>query len=236
MIDIYWVMAVLSVAVTTALAVPRCRALRISGRRITILGMLTTFSVVLGARAAFVLMNFRYFRQHPERILHLDQGGFALFGGLLLVWAVVAIVLRRWKMPVRATVDRMIPPMVAGQAVIKVGCLLHGCCYGFFTDLPWGIRYPGETLRRHPTALYEIAALLGIYALMRAAERRGQGQAPNFLIYGLLYGLFRFATDFLRADSSPVWEGLKSSQGVALLLALVCGFLLFRRWISCTRS
>lgn len=233
----HWVLTALAFAVAAGWAVRRGRPAGLAGRQLVILAIVTFLSVVVGARAGYILLNWSFYRAHADQIFRFDKGGLTLFGGLLAAWIIVGTLLRRWRLPAGRIIDRMMPPLVLGQAIVRVGCFLQGCCYAFFTDRPWGVIFPPETRPRHPTQLYEVAALLGILAVMLLAERKDRGrETPHFLIYGLLYGLFRFAVDYLRADSSPILWGLKASQFVALPLAVVCGLLLFRRWGSCTRS
>lgn len=230
------VLTALAFAAAAFWAVRRGRAAGLTGRQLSLLAAAAFISMMGGARAGYVLLNWQvHYRQHLDQVFRFDKGGLTIFGGLIAVWIVVAWLLRRWRQPVQATIDRMMPPLVLGQVIVRVGCFLQGCCYAFFTDRPWGVAFPPETLKRHPTQLYEVAALLGILAVMLLAERKGRTPPPHFLIYGLLYGSFRFAVDFLRADSSPILWHLKASQFIVLPLAVVCGLLLLRRF-TCTRS
>lgn len=225
----FFAMAVAAFCVAAFLAARRARQAGLQPGQIRILGAAALFSMVVGSRLGYVAIHAAYYGKHPGEILRIDSGGLALFGGLALAFVVIVLFLRRQDQPVLPTIDRMIPPMVLGQAVIRLGCFLQGCCYGRITTLPWGISYPDETVRRHPTQLYEMAALLGIFAVMMWTERKGQGRTPpHLLTYGLLYGAFRLGTDFLRVGPTVFL--------IALPLAAVCGLLLLRRWISCTRS
>jgi len=38
--------------------------------------------------------------------------------------------------------DRVAPGVAAAMVVVRVGCLLCGCCHGVPTDLPWAIAFP----------------------------------------------------------------------------------------------
>jgi hypothetical protein len=51
-------------------------------------------------------------------------------------------------------------------AVAKLGCLAAGCCLGIPTTAPWAVA------GLHPTALYEVAGLLGLHAVVLRAEAR----------------------------------------------------------------
>lgn len=59
-----------------------------------------------------------------------------------------------------------------GMALGRIGCLLHGCCFGEMCDLPWGT-YPAGTLPhgmlpgpRHPSQIYELLMDLVLLAYL----------------------------------------------------------------------
>lgn len=121
-----------------------------------------------------------------------------------------------------------------GLAVMRVGCLLNGCCYGKPTDLPWGIVFHGRSgvppalrgIHLHPTQIYEALGSLAVFALVdrvvrpRIAAgklRSGDGLAVSVALYAVL----RFFVDFLRAGDPGVVAplGLSLAQWIALLAA-----------------
>lgn len=232
----FFVMAVIAFVAATFLAVRRARALGLTESQMTVLGAAAALSVTIGARVGYLLIHAGYYRQHPAAILRIDQGGLMLAGGLLAALLTIAVLLRFYRKPVFSTIDRMMPPLVLGQAIARIGCLLQGCCYGRLTRLPWGLAYPTETVRRHPTQLLESAALFLLFFLLLQLERSKRWAGTNLLWYGFLYGSYRFAADFFRADSVPLAAGLKLSQWMALPLALLCGALLIRHRRRCTPS
>jgi hypothetical protein len=75
----------------------------------------------------------------------------------------------------------------------RLGCVLAGCCHGTPTALPWGVAIGGGPAL-HPTALYEMAGLLGLYACLRRTPARF---APGLALAG--FGALRVAVEPLRA-------------------------------------
>lgn len=232
----FFALAVFAAAVAAFLAARRGRQAGLQPKQIVVLEAAALFSMVAGSRLGYVLIHAGYYRIHLGGIFRIDSGGLALAGGFLLTCLTVPLLLRRFGRPVLADIDWMIPPLVLGQAIMKVGCFLQGCCYGRLTRLPWGITYPSEAVRRHPTQLLESAALFLLFFLLLRLERNQRWAGTNLLWYGFLYGSYRFAADFLRADSVPLAAGLKLSQWMALPLVLLCGVLLIRHRRRCTRS
>jgi phosphatidylglycerol:prolipoprotein diacylglycerol transferase len=76
-----------------------------------------------------------------------------------------------------------------------------------------------HSLPVHPVQLYEAALALGLSAVLvfRSRRRLWRGQIVCLFLFG--YAAIRFATEFLRADNSPIYFGLTLSQAISLMLA-----------------
>ncbi len=183
---------------------------------------------LVGARAAYVLLYWELFRSNPVEIFRFDHGGLVFYGGLGAGLLAGFGGFRWLQLPVWVTIDLMTPPLVLAHAIGRIGCFLNGCCYGKPTELPWGVRFPSDELTRHPTQLYEMAALLVFFFLLKAVERRSVKPGTVILSYGLLYGVWRFSIEFLRGDNPPGPGGLTVFQWISLPLAAISGLLLLR--------
>jgi len=135
----------------------------------------------------------------------------------------------RWLgLPVLATLDAMIPAVPVGHALGRVGCFLGGCCYGLPTHVAWAVRYPTQSVSRHPWPLYEAAALCGLALLFGRRRRAAPAPAPGrrALGYVTCYALLRLSLEPLRGDGvRGLWAafgvGISTSQLISLgLLAL----------------
>jgi phosphatidylglycerol:prolipoprotein diacylglycerol transferase len=82
-------------------------------------------------------------------------------------------------------------------AIGRLGCLLAGCCRGIPHDGLLSVRYDDE-IARYPAQLYEILFQLVIGLFFVSLVRRGALKGRVFALYLVLYGAFRFATEFLR--------------------------------------
>jgi phosphatidylglycerol:prolipoprotein diacylglycerol transferase len=107
------------------------------------------------------------------------------------------------------------------------GCFLNGCCQGIATDSRWGVVFPQNPQARvFPSQLFESFASLIIGLILIAVERRlrrtpeqasrGAIVWPLFLV---LYGLYRFVFDFIRAGDRIF--GLRVGQHTGALAFLV---------------
>lgn len=126
-------------------------------------------------------------------------GGKSIVGGLLGgVLAVEAV--KRWLGVTVATGDLLVMPLVTGMAIGRIGCFLTGLAdrtYGVATRLPWGIDF-GDGVARHPTQLYEIAALAAVAILLGSHGRRLSVEGDRFKLFMVTYLALRLVVDFLK--------------------------------------
>lgn len=210
------------------LAGRRARAVGMDPARVQRVALTGLLAGLAGGRAAYVLLNWEIYGANPLEILRMDHGGLVFYGGLAAGVLAGVLAIRAAKLPVLATLDLLMPPLVAAHAAGRVGCFLNGCCYGAPTALPWGVLFPPDILYRHPTQLYETGALLLIFLALKRAERLSPPAGTVLFLYGLLYGTWRFFLEFLRGDSPRVLSGLTVFQLASLPMALLCGWMLFR--------
>ncbi len=136
--------------------------------------------------------------------------------------------------------DAVAPALLFGDALVRVGCFIHGCCYGRVSGLPWAITYgpstpayetqlgqglinplASSTLPIHPTQIYEALFAAGLaFLLMRRTLRLPRHFA--FLLAVALYAAFRFLLEFVRGDSGGLNLGpltFAQATAVGMLLA-----------------
>ncbi|MCG3172369.1 MAG: Prolipoprotein diacylglyceryl transferase [Myxococcota bacterium] len=194
---------------------------------------------LMGSRILFIITNWEMFApRFPASALSLQIDGVVAYGGFLggLLGAVIAT---RWqKIPFWNYADACCPPLALGLALVRVGCFLAGCDFGAPTQGPMGISFPpsspaAEThLQRgliaagqaslpvHPTQLYESAAGFVLAAVLWMIYRKSRVPGRTMLAFWGLYGLWRFAIEFVRDDPQRgELLGLSTSQIIALLTA-----------------
>jgi len=184
-----------------------------------------------GAVFARLSVSWKYLARAPDPSLGglWLYGGKTVLGGLAGAYAGALIAKRavgiRW-----STGDLFAPAVCLGLAVGRVGCFLTEQP-GTITSLPWGIRVDPATaatipncpqcalgVPMHPSFLYEIVFLLGLYAALRWLRPRVGAQGDLFKIFLVVYGLFRFLVEYVRGNETFAF-GLSGSQ-VFLLCTL----------------
>jgi phosphatidylglycerol:prolipoprotein diacylglycerol transferase len=144
-----------------------------------------------------------------------------------------ALGLARWS-------DLLVPGMAFALAILRLDCLLAGCCTGSISTLPWALRFArrsaawytqlGEglipfeaswTLPVHPLQLYllALALCLGLGSLWLLGRRTCDGQV--FLLFLLLHETGKGLLESLRHPHEPElqWSSLALGLASGLVLA-----------------
>lgn len=198
--------------------------------RIVDLSLIVILSGLLGARTLFIIINLSYYQSHPLEMVMVWKGGLVFFGGLIggLIGLLVAILI--YRMPLWRTLDIAAPGLTLGHALGRIGCFSAGCGYGRPTDLPWAVIFTNPrslatgvlNIPVHPTQLYSTLALLllTVFLVWKTSRRRFDGQVAA--LYIIIYCIFRFSVEFLRADprggADIMGLFLSTSQIVSLVL------------------
>jgi len=101
---------------------------------------------VAGARLFYVIHYFDSFRDDLLSVFAIQQGGLELLGGVVLAIIIIVFYLLYHKLPVRRYLDVLAIGLVLALVFGRIGCFLFGCCFGKPTNLPWGVRFPYDSL------------------------------------------------------------------------------------------
>ncbi|WP_089681990.1 prolipoprotein diacylglyceryl transferase [Catalinimonas alkaloidigena] len=142
-----------------------------------------------------------------------------LLGGLFGVEAIKKAIGER-----HSSGDLFTYPLLLAMIIGRIGCLTAGVSeptYGLPTDLPWAMDL-GDMIPRHPTALYEIIFLIGLWGWLRWIEQRVRLRSgARFQLFMVAYLIYRFAIEFLRPGIAmpglPIGLGLTAIQWACLL-------------------
>jgi phosphatidylglycerol:prolipoprotein diacylglycerol transferase len=136
--------------------------------------------------------------------------------------------------------DFFAPLVPLGYAAGRLGNFINAELPGRVANasLPWAMIWPNvDMLPRHPSPLYQalidgILAFVVLWIFSRKARPTGAVGA----IYLLLYGVFRFFTEYFREpDYSITLMGLPLSAGQMLSLPMILGSLVWLRYAYAKR-
>jgi phosphatidylglycerol:prolipoprotein diacylglycerol transferase len=200
---------------------------------------------IIGAKLWYVALT-----GDPDAIF--SRGGLVWYGGF--IGGALAVILNSWRLrvPIRWTMQLAAPALAAAYALGRVGCFLVNDDYGRPTDLPWGVKFPeglppstaenlaklfaipippgidpGTVLAVHPTQLYEVAAMLVVFAVLWSLRKRGRPIGWLFGLYLIFAGIERFLVEILRAKDDRFLGPFTLAQLASALIVVLGAFLLY---------
>lgn len=199
-------------------------------------------SAIVGARLYYVAFRWDVYAHSPIDILKIWEGGLAIHGGVL-AGALAVFLYARWKrVPFWGLTDALVPSLVLGQAIGRIGNLMNGDAYGIPTTLPWGLRFPADSpagmaypgLATHPSMIYELILNLIIFATLWGIRKRGHRDGFSTATYFILYAVARSIVSFTRGDS--LWLGsipgigpIRAAHAISVVFVIAFGILIWRR-------
>lgn len=160
----------------------------------------------IGAKLLFILLS------QNNKIIAAEHfwlgGGFIFYGGLIAGCIAVFSYFKYQKINFDE-LKFLIPGLILGHGVGRIGCFFAGCCYG---------------VNHLPTQLIEAIFLigLGVYFLKNFYSIKNLA-----MTYLLTYSIFRFVIEFLRDDPvRGMVYSVSTSQLIALVFVLYCLILL----------
>jgi len=176
-------------------------------------------SAIIGARAYYVLFQWKYYAANPIEIIAIWHGGLAIHGALIgsilagIIFAKVKDI-SFWKLA-----DIAAPSILLGQAIGRWGNFMNQEAHGGPVSLEFlqNLQLPNFIINQmyidgvyyHPTFLYEsIWNIIGVLLLI-GLRRRNPVQGIVFFNYLIWYSIGRFFIEGLRTDSlafyGPEW-------------------------------
>ncbi|MCU1258628.1 MAG: prolipoprotein diacylglyceryl transferase [Bryobacterales bacterium] len=215
------------------------RAAGLNSEAVVNLGVYCALAGIVGAKVLMIVLD-PEFREHPMEVFSLStlQSAGIFYGGLIAALFTAYFYMRKHGLPVLATADIFAPGVALGHAIGRLGCFAAGCCWGKPTHLPWAVTFTNPDARSvgvplgvplHPTQLYESFSEILICAVLYSLARRRHKPGSVIGLYLLLYGIVRFAVEFLREhdESNPLGGPLSLEQWISVFLALFGVWLVF---------
>jgi len=183
--------------------------------------------LIVGARLGYaVFYNLGFYIENPLEIFMVWHGGMSFHGGLAGALIAGVIIIKRKKLPFRATADLVIPAAPVGICLGRLGNFINGELFGKPTDVPWAMVFPqGGPVPRHPSQLYEafFEGLL-LFAILWFYKDRKKREGDVFAVFLILYGLFRTFCEFFRLPDAQlgfVFGSLSMGQVLSLIMVLI---------------
>ncbi len=208
----------------------------ISAETITDIFFVILVSALMGARLLYVLINFNSYKDNLLGIFQIWNGGLVFFGGFIGAVAACIVYLNKKNLDIWQTADIISPGIALGHAIGRIGCLFAGCCYGKTCELPIAIKFTNENslapldVFLHPTQVYSMVSNLILFSILLWLQKHKKFNGMVFLIYIMLYSLFRSIIEFFRGDfrGDFIFDFVSMSQGIGFMISLIAFILLIK--------
>lgn len=183
------------------------------------------FLIIVGIIGGSLLVGFIVFL--PERLGRefVDYPpALVSWGGILGGLAALLIIKFKFKEKFLLLADIITPGYLIGLGMGRIGCLFAGCCHGIYTSSCIGITFsdqmaPASIVRQPlvPTQLVSALFLVsvGLASIPFILKRKYTG--VGFGCSAIVYSIFRFSIEFLRADPRIFILSLSDGQIFSIL-------------------
>ena len=202
------------------------------------LGVVTVLFGIVGARLFHILEYPGQFLNDPISMI-FSQGGFTIYGGLLLGVIAGVIYLRKRDVPIIPMLDALSPSLILGYGIGRIGCQISGdgdwgitsnmsLKPSWLPDWLWAqtyennivgavIQFPGV----YPTPLYETFIALCIFLILWVLRKHQNKAGFLFSCYLLLSGLERLWIEKIRININYHFFGLEFTQAEFISMVVV---------------
>lgn len=194
--------------------------------------------IIVGGRLGYVLFyGFDKFLANPLWLFKLWEGGMSFHGGLIGVLIAAWLFARKHNLAFFQLTDFIAPLVPIGLGAGRIGNFINHELPGRVSDVPWAMVFPPMMglgpEPRHPSALYEFAlegVVMFVVLWWFSSRPRQRGMTSGLFL--LLYGIFRFAVEFVRRPDPQLgfiafdWV----TMGQLLSLPMVLAGLLLMAW------
>ena len=215
---------------------------RISPDTILDVGIWVLLTGLIGARVLFVLLDLSSYVHQPAQMFKLWEGGLSLHGGLIGGIIAMLFICRKKRLSLAVVSDLSAIVFSIAYSFGRIGCLLNGCCYGAACALPWAVRFPSETgpgltPPSHPIQGYAAIIHFGVFFWLNRWEKRPHRDSEMFWAYIVIYGVYRFAIEFLRegVTSTYLIPSLHLTDTHIISLVMIVAGAAGLRWVRRNR-
>jgi len=180
---------------------------------------------LFGGRLVYVILHFSEFGFNPLKFILVNgYPGYSLYGALLGGGVAYCIYMFIKKIPIKKTLDYIIPPLFLGIAIGKLGAFFSGAEAGIQTKIFLSTRVIGFSGQRHLTSLYESCMFVcGAFIsyrllLLIRKEKIAEGLLGFFFLW--FFSAIYLLTDPLKTEKILLNPYLSFNSVISLCLLL----------------
>ncbi len=204
-LPIYWYGVIIASGLMLAVLYASCTAKRynVDSNKLFNCVLVGIVTGIIGARLYFCLFQWDYYSKNPIEILYINNGGLAIYGGIIGALLGGLTVAKIQKMKFLPILDITLMGFLIGQGIGRWGNFMNQEAFGSPTNLPWGMVSENTGgVAVHPCFLYEsLWCLLGFVVLHFYGKYKQKYAGQIFYLYLVWYGFERTIVEGLRTDS-----------------------------------
>lgn len=226
------------------------REAHITGQNVDDYVDLALFGVIfaiIGARLYYVAFEWDYYRENLDKIIRIDEGGLAIYGGIIAAVITCVVLAKIKKMSFWQMADTGCLGLITGQIIGRWGNFFNREAFGGDSDglfamridtwdpdvavnVPDSVHYIDDANRYiqvQPTFLYESCWNIMVLILIMIFRKHKKYNGEVFLWYIFGYGVGRGIIEGMRTDQLLIpGVNLPVSQVLSIVLAVGVGALL----------
>lgn len=194
----------------------------------------SVLGVILGGRIGYMLFyGTAQLAENPLSLFAVGQGGMSFHGGLIGVAIAFYLFGRKTKQHFFEVADLVLPVVPLGLGMGRLGNFANAELPGRLTDVPWGLIYPGETVLRHPSSLYQFA-LEGpvLFCILWFVASKPRPMMVVTGVFGAGYGMVRILSEFFREPDAHLqfiaFNSVTMGQLLSVPMVLIGLFMIFQ--------
>ncbi|MFQ9933619.1 MAG: prolipoprotein diacylglyceryl transferase [Lachnospiraceae bacterium] len=212
---------------------------------------------IIGARIYYVIFEWDYYSSHPEKIIRIDEGGLAIYGGIIAAVLTCIVLAKIKKLSFWQMADTGCLGLITGQIIGRWGNFFNREAFGGDSDglfamridtwdtdvavtVPESVHYiddAGRYIQVQPTFLYESCWNLMVLILILIFKKHKKYNGEVFLWYIFGYGAGRSIIEGFRTDQLLIpGTEIAVSQALSIVLVILVGILLIYNRVKLSKG
>lgn len=160
------------------------------------------FAIVGGRIGHIIFYELNYYFQNPIEVIYIWKGGMSFHGAFIGACIYGIYKFKKIQIPFFYLADLFSAFTPIGLFLGRIANFINSELVGKPTDVPWAMIFPGDTVPRHPSQLYE-AFLEGVLLLiiLNVCHRCENIRLKQGVLFGIFltgYGFFRSVCEHFR--------------------------------------
>ncbi len=194
------------------------------------------FGILVGGRVGYIIIyNPIYFMENPFEIFKVWNGGMSFHGGLVGIIIAIYFFSKKNSKSFLSFMDLIAISAPIGIFFGRLSNFINIELIGTYSDLPWSVIYPNDSVSRHPSQIYEaileglILFLILAYLSKRNKILHNKGMASAMFL--MIYGTFRIFLEQFRLPDQQIGYIFANKLTMGMIISvpmILVGLILYK--------